>query len=349
MTIPSKMDAIIKKELKKGIWLEKVDVPKPPYGWALIKIKRTSICGSDIHIFEWNEWAQRNVKQGMTIGHEFAGEIVQINCDDTMGFKVGDFVTAEGHVVCGKCKNCRIERQHLCPQTKGIGVNLNGIFAQYAIAPVYNLWKCDPSIPLEEYSVFDPFGNAVHSALSFPLAGEDVLVTGAGPIGILTAAVAKKAGAANVVLTNRSNYRLDLAKKVCPEIVTVNTKEKSLEEVMKGLGIEGGFGVGLEMSGSGESLNLMVKNMIMGGNIALLGVFDHGIPVDWNKIIMGALTLKGIYGREMFKSWQQMNALVKSGLKLGQVITHRLHYTDYLKGFELMASKQCGKVILEWD
>jgi len=348
MKIPAKMNALVKKLPQKGLWLEKVDVPEPPYGWALLKIRKAAICGTDLHIYKWDEWSQRNIKTPMTIGHEFTGEIVKIN-GDPRGFDIGEVVTAEGHVVCGQCYNCRGEQQHLCPNTKGIGVNFPGIYAEYAVVPVHNLWRCNKAVPEEIYCMFDPLGNAVHTALSFPITGEDVLVTGAGPIGIMSAAVAKFAGARSVVLTNTSDWRLGLANKVAPGVHTINTKTGDIEKLMKDLGIKDGFGVGLEMSGAESALSLMVKKVRMGGKIALLGLFGKGAQIDWDKVIFGALTIKGIYGREMFKTWQQMSALVEAGLDLSALITHRMPYTDFEKGFELMESKQCGKVILEWQ
>ena len=348
MKIPTKMKALTKKLPQKGIWLEEVAVPKPPYGWALIRVKKTSICGTDLHIYGWDAWSQRHIKPPMIIGHEFMGEIVEINGDGN-GFKVGDKVTAEGHVVCGRCQNCRCERQHLCPNTKGIGVSMQGIFAEYAIAPVYNLWKCDSAISDDLYAVFDAFGNAVHTALSFPVVAKNVLITGAGPIGIMAAAVVKFAGAKNVVLTNTSDWRLGLANKVCPGVLTINTKTHNIEELMKKHGIENGFDVGLEMSGAQAGLNLLIKNMMMGGSVALLGLFGEGATIDWDKVIFGALNIKGIYGREMFNTWNQMDGLLKGGLKMDAIITDKFHYTDFQKGFELMESKKCGKVILEWN
>jgi threonine 3-dehydrogenase len=283
----------------------------------------------------------------MTIGHEFVGEIVEFGSDNG-GYKIGDLVSAEGHVVCGKCRSCRSGVPHLCPLTQGIGVNIPGIFAEYAVAPVSNLWLCDKDIPEEMYSIFDPFGNATHTALSFPTLGEDVLVTGAGPIGIMAAAIAKFSGARSVVLTNTSDWRLELAQKVVPGIVTVNTKAECLLDVQRKLNIEDGFGVGLEMSGSEIALNDMIKNMRAGGKIALLGLLKQGTIVDWDKIIFGCLTIKGIYGREMYNSWQKMSAMLKGGLDISKIITHHLNYTDFDKGFELMNSKKCGKIVLDW-
>jgi threonine 3-dehydrogenase len=342
-----KMDALVKKSPEKGLWLERVDVPVPAPGEALIKIRKTAICGTDVHIYNWDEWSQRTIPVPMIIGHEFVGEIVEIN-GPSDAFKVGDLVSAEGHIVCGGCRNCRGGARHLCPNTKGIGVNRPGIFGEYAVIPVSNLWLCDRSIPEDMYAIFDPFGNATHTALSFNLVGEDVLVTGAGPIGIMAAAIAKHVGARNVVLTNTSDWRLEFAKTVVPGIITVNTKNEDLRDVQKRLNMTEGFDVGLEMSGSGTALNQMVNNMINGGKIALLGLLPSGTTVNWDKVIFGCLQIKGIYGREMFETWQKMTAMLQSGLDISKIITHRLPYQQFNDGFELMNGKKCGKIILEW-
>ena len=284
----------------------------------------------------------------MVVGHEFVGEIVEMKGkSDT--FKVGDLVSAEGHVVCGHCRNCRTGARHLCPNAKGIGVNRPGIFGEYASIPLSNLWPCDSSIPEEMYAIFDPFGNATHTALAFDLVGEDVLITGAGPIGIMAAAIAKHVGARRVVLTNTSDWRLGLAQEVVPGVVTVNTKNESLEEVRKRLNIDEGFGVGLEMSGSGAALNGMLANMINGGKVAVLGLVKKDTGIDWDKVIFGCLTIQGIYGRKVFDTWQKMTAMLQSGLDISKIITHRLPYTQFEKGFELMNSKKSGKIVLDWS
>lgn len=343
-----KMDALVKLRPERGLWLERVDVPNPGPDEALIKIHKTAICGTDVHIYEWNEWAQQTIKTPMTIGHEFVGEIVEIN-GHSDSFKVGDLVSAEGHVVCNSCRNCRAGRKHLCPNTQGIGVNRTGIFAEYAAIPLSNLWKCDKDIPEELYSIFDPFGNATHTALSYDLVGEDVLITGAGPIGIMAAAICKYAGARKVVITNRSQYRLDLAKKVSPTVITVNTKEQDLKQVMKDNGIKEGFDIGLEMSGNGAALNQMLDCMINGGKIALLGLLPSNTQIDWTKVIFGGMKLKGIYGREVFETWHKMSSMLQGGLDISGIITHRFNYKDFIEGFELMCSGKSGKIVLDWQ
>ncbi len=343
-----KMNAIIKPARQKGLELVRKEVPKIGFGEALVKIHYTAICGTDVHIYDWNEWAQNTIVPPMTIGHEFVGEIVEIKgADDS--FKVGDVVSAEGHVVCGKCRNCRAGRRHLCPNTQGIGVNRDGIFAEYARIPISNLWLCDTnSIPEKMYAIFDPLGNATHTALKYNMTGEDVLITGAGPIGIMAAAISRHLGAKNVVLTDISDYRLELARKVCSSITTVNTKERRLKDVQKEIGMREGFDVGLEMSGSAIAFNEMIDNMIMGGNIAMLGLQGCETKVDWNKIIFNMLTIKGIYGREVFETWHKMTAMLKSGLDISNIITAEIPYTDFETGFEMMHGGKSGKVILDW-
>jgi threonine 3-dehydrogenase len=343
-----KMDALVKKVPEKGLWLERVEMPTPQEGEALIKIHKTAICGTDVHIYNWDEWSQNTIKTPMVIGHEYVGEIVEIN-GKTDAFKVGDIVSGEGHIVCGKCHNCRKGVRHLCPNTQGIGVNRAGIFGEYAVIPLSNLWLCEKDIPEEMYAIFDPLGNAIHTALSYNVVGDDVLITGAGPIGIMAAAIVKFIGARKVVLTNTSDWRLDFAKKLIPGLVTVNTKNENLKDVQKRIGIKEGFDVGLEMSGSGIALGEMIDNMINGGRIALLGLLKPGLGVDWNKIIWNCLNIKGIYGREIFGTWQKMTALLQAGLDISGIITHRLDYTEFEQGFELMNGKKCGKIILNWD
>lgn len=340
-----KMRALVKKYSERGLWEEMVDVPSPKEGEALIKVHKVAICGTDVHIYDWNDWAKATIKTPMIIGHEYVGQIVEIN-GHSKSFKVGDIVSSEGHVVCGKCRNCRAGRFHLCPNTEGIGVNRTGIFAEYACIPLSNLWLCDPSIPEEMYAIFDPYGNATHTALSFEMVGEDVLITGAGPIGIMAAAICKHVGARNVVITDLVDYRLDLAKKVCPSVTAVNTGKVSIDEVKQSLGMKEGFDVGLEMSGNAKALNSMIDNMIHGGKIALLGIQNPGTVVDWNKIVFGCLKIKGIYGREMFETWHKMTTMLQSGLDISSVITHRLNFDDFEKGFELMLSGNSGKIVL---
>ena len=342
-----KMDAIIKPAAQAGLELVRKDIPTIGDGEALVKVHYSAICGTDVHIYEWNDWAQKTIKPPMTIGHEFVGEIVEIK-GNANGFKVGDLVSAEGHVVCGKCRNCRSGKRHLCPNTSGIGVNRDGIFAEYAKIPVSNLWLCDKAIPEKMYAIFDPYGNATHTALKFNTAGENVLITGAGPIGIMAAAICRHVGANNVVLTDISDYRLELAKKVCPSVVTVNTKNVRINQLRNEIGVEEGFDVGLEMSGSAIAFNEMLDNMIMGGKVAMLGLQGPQTTIDWNKMIFNMITLQGIYGREIFETWHKMTAMLKSGLDISNIITGEYNYRDFEKGFEAMMSGKSGKILLDW-
>ncbi len=342
------MDAIIKPSREKGLALVKKEIPKINFGEALVKIHYTAICGTDVHIYDWNEWAQETINAPMTIGHEFVGEIVEIKGSDD-SFKVGDIVSGEGHVVCGKCRNCRAGRKHLCPNTKGIGVNRDGIFAEYAAIPISNLWLCDTkAIPEKMYAIFDPLGNATHTALKFGMVGEDVLITGAGPIGIMAATICRHVGAKNVVLTDISDYRLDLAKTVCPSVTTVNTLRTRIKDVQKEIGMLEGFDIGLEMSGSPIAFNEMIDNMIMGGKIAMLGIQDNKTTINWNKVIFNMITLQGIYGREVFETWHKMTSMLKSGLDISKIITAEVNYKDFEKGFALMHEGKSGKVLLDW-
>lgn len=341
-----KMDALVKKYAEPGLWLEQVEVPTPGEGEVLIKIHKTAICGTDVHIYNWDKWSQETIKTPMTIGHEFVGEIVELG-EGVENLKIGELVSGEGHVVCGKCRNCLAGKRHLCPNTQGIGVNRTGIFSEYVVIPETNIWVCDKDIPEELFSIFDPFGNATHTALSFDLVGEDVLITGAGPIGIMATAIAKHVGARYVVVTDVNDYRLGLAQKM-GATVTVNTTKQPLKEVMKNLGMKEGFDVGLEMSGNKYAFNEMIDNMTHGGRIALLGIQQPDTMVDWNKIVFNGLFLKGIYGREMFETWYKMTSMIKSGLDISPVITHRLDYKDFIEGFEVMRTGKSGKVILNW-
>lgn len=343
----NKMKALVKKYAKPGLWLEEVDMPVIGEQDVLIKMKKTAICGTDVHIYNWDEWSQATIPVPMTIGHEFVGEIVEIG-PGVKDFKVGDLVSGEGHIVCGHCRNCLAGRRHLCKNTMGVGVNRTGIFAEYAAIPMQNVWLCDPSISEDVLSIMDPLGNAVHTALSYDLLGEDVLITGAGPIGIMAAAIAKHAGARHVVVTDVNDYRLDLAKKMGADRV-VNPMKEKLTDVMVELGMKEGFDVGLEMSGNASAFKDMVDNMFHGGKIAMLGIQGPDTPVDWNKVVFNGLFIKGIYGREMFETWYKMTAMLQSGLDVSEVITHRMHYTEFEKGFEIMKSGQSGKVILEWN
>lgn len=341
------MKALVKKYSKPGIWLE--DVPEPEVGMhdVLIKVKKTAICGTDIHIYNWDEWSQKTIPVPMVTGHEFVGEVAAIG-SDVHDVKIGDLVSAEGHVVCGKCRNCLAGRRHLCKDTSGIGVNRPGAFAEYISVPRGNIWKCDPSIPLDVLSIFDPLGNAVHTALKYSVLGEDVLITGAGPIGIMAAAIVRHAGARHVVITDVNPYRLELAKKM-GVTRAVDVTKQTIPEVMKELGMKEGFDVGLEMSGNGKAFSDMLESMFHGGKIALLGIQGPDTKIDWNNIVFNGITLTGIYGREMFETWYLMTSLVQSGLDISPIITHRFHYTDYLEGFEIMKSGKSGKVILDWE
>ncbi|MDD4540541.1 MAG: L-threonine 3-dehydrogenase, partial [Eubacteriales bacterium] len=305
------------------------------------------ICGTDLHIYNWDEWSRKNIKPPLVIGHEYVGRVVEVG-SMVSTIEVGDLVSGEGHIVCGVCRNCRAGRRVLCPNTKGVGVNRDGAFAEYIVIPEQNVVKILDGVPEDIVALFDPFGNAVHTALMFPLVGEDVLVTGAGPIGIMAAAVARFCGARNVVLTDIMTERLELAHKVVPDIRTVNTTQEDLRDLMPELKMTEGFDIGLEMSGSASALNEMIDTMITGGKIAMLGFQKAGTTVDWNKVVMGSLTLRGIYGRDMFETWYKMMALVQAGLDLSPIITHRFDFRDYEKGFTAMNSGKSGKVLLDW-
>ena len=340
------MKALVKKLPEKGLWL--MDVPEPdvtPNG-VKIKIHKTAICGTDLHIYNWDEWSQRTIETPRIIGHEYVGEIVEVGKNVT-NWKVGELVSGEGHIVCGKCRNCLAGHGHLCRETVGVGVNRDGAFAEYLVIPQENVRRCEPGIPEEMYSIFDPFGNAVHTALSFNLTGEDVLITGAGPIGIMAAAVCKFVGARNVVITDINDARLELARKLGIKH-TVNTAKEDLSEIMSKILIKEGFDVGLEMSGSEIAFNTMIDNMVHGGRIALLGLLKSDAKVDWSKIIFNGLIIKGIYGREMHETWYKMSALLQGGLDITNIITHRMSVLDFEQGFEAMNSGKSGKVILDW-
>jgi len=340
------MKALVKKTPGEGIWMEDVPMPKIGLTDILIKVKKTAICGTDVHIYLWNEWAQRTIKTPMVIGHEFVGEIVEIG-KDVKGWKVGERVSAEGHIVCGECRACKAGKRHLCPNTKGIGVNRQGCFAEYVSVPATNVWKVHPSVPDDIAAIFDPYGNATHTALSFDVVGEDVLVTGAGPIGIMAAAIARHNGARNVVLTDVNDWRLGLARRLGIEN-TVNVAKQSLKDSMESLGMVGGFDVGLEMSGSPQAFAQMLENMYNGGRVALLGLLPNGAGIDWDKVIFKGLFLKGIYGREIFETWYKMEAMIRSGLDISPIITHRFAFDDFQKGFDAMVSGESGKVVLSF-
>ena len=340
------MKALVKKYPQVGLWFE--DVPEPQIGVndVKIKIRKTAICGTDLHIYNWDAWSQKTIETPRVIGHEYVGEIVQIGAN-VHHWKVGDLVSGEGHIVCGKCRNCLAGNGHLCKETVGVGVNRDGAFAQYLVIPQENVRRCEKDIPEEMYAIFDPFGNAVHTALSFDLTGEDVLITGAGPIGIMAAAVCKFVGARRVVITDIKDERLELARQLGIQH-TVNTMTQSLDDVMQELGIREGFDVALEMSGSEIAFNTIIDHMIHGGRIALLGLLRDDTKIDWSKVIFNGLIIKGIYGRQMHETWYKMSAMLQGGLDISKIITHRMPVTDYEKGFAAMNSGQCGKVILDW-
>ena len=340
------MKALVKREAKPGLWLEEVPVPTIGINDVLIRIDRTGICGTDLHIFKWDAWAQKTIPVPMVVGHEFVGEIVDVG-SNVKDFFPGEIVSGEGHVVCGHCRNCLAGRRHLCKDTQGVGVNRPGAFAEYISLPMTNVWHHNPTIDRDIASIFDPLGNAVHTALSFDCLGEDVLITGAGPIGAMAAAVVRHAGARHVVVTDVNPYRLDLAKRM-GATVALNIKERTLQDVQAELGLREGFDVGLEMSGSPDALQSMLANMCHGGKIAMLGIPAEPIAIDWNTVVFNMLTIKGIYGREMYETWYKMTVMIESGLDISPVITHRMPYTDFEQGFEAMRSGQSGKVILKW-
>jgi threonine 3-dehydrogenase len=340
------MKALVKKKAGPGLWLE--DVPVPSFGNndLLVRIKKTAICGTDLHIYKWDEWSQRTIKTPMVIGHEFVGE-VEAKGVNVAGFEVGERVSGEGHIVCGICRSCRAGRRHLCTNAVGIGVNRDGCFAEYLALPVSNAWHVHPDIPSETAAYFDPYGNATHAALSFDLVGEDVLITGAGPIGLISAAIAKHVGARNVVVTDVNDYRLGLAVKM-GATRTVHVGRTSIRDCMRELGMIG-FDVGLEMSGNGAAFETMLESMHHGGRIAILGILPGKTRIDWDQVIFKGLTLKGIYGREIFETWYKMQTMLQSGLDITGVLTHRFPFHEFQKGFDVMLSGQCGKVILELD
>ncbi len=339
------MKALVKKEPKHGLCMEDVPVPQVGGNDVLIKIDRTAICGTDIHIFNWDRWAQKTIKTPLVIGHEFVGTVAEVggNVDDV---KLGELVSGEGHIVCGRCRNCLAGRRHLCTDPKCIGVNRNGAFAEYLSIPVSNVWHCDPNIPRDVLACFDPFGNAVHTTLSFNLVGEDVLITGAGPIGCMAVAVAKSAGARYVVITDVNPYRLELAQRMGPTL-TLDARSRKIKDAVEELGMKEGFDVGLEMSGNPAAFKDMLANMCHGGKIALLGIMPE-TAIDWDYVVFNGLTIKGIYGREMYETWYKATMLIQGGLDLTSLITHRFDYTQYAEAFEAMRSGNSGKIILSW-
>jgi threonine 3-dehydrogenase len=342
-----KMRAIAKLAPGPGLQLTEVPVPTPGVNDVLIKIKKTSICGTDVHIYNWDAWAEKTIHTPMVIGHEFVGTIEAVGAN-VVGFTPGDLVDGEGHIVCGQCRNCLAGRRHLCKDTKGVGVNRDGAFAEYLCIPASNAVHVDPAIPLDVLSCFDPLGNATHTALQYDLVGEDVLITGAGPIGCMATAIAQQAGARKVVVTDVNPDRLALATRM-GATRTVDVSRENLADVQRSIGMKEGFDVGLEMSGSPAALNAMIDNMAHGGRIALLGIIPGATAVDWNKVVFNMLTIRGIYGREMYETWYKMTSLIQRGLDISPVITHRFPFTDFQTGFDLMRSGRSGKIILNWD
>jgi threonine 3-dehydrogenase len=340
------MKALVKSQRAPGIWLENVPEPKVGHNDVKIRIRKTAICGTDIHIYSWDSWAQKTIPVPMAVGHEYSGEIVEIG-SEVQGFKVGDRVSGEGHITCGYCRNCRAGRRHLCRNTTGVGVNRAGSFADYLVIPAFNAFKLPESITDEVASILDPFGNATHTALSFNLVGEDVLITGAGPIGIMATAIARFVGARHIVVTDVNDFRLGLAKRMGASRA-INVARESLDATMKDLGMQEGFDVGLEMSGNPSAFRDLLRTMHHGGNVALLGIPPDNTSIDWNEVIFKGLVIKGVYGREMFETWYKMAAMLQSGLDITPIITHRLPLSEYREGFEIMKSGQSGKVILDW-
>jgi threonine 3-dehydrogenase len=340
------MFALVKTRPGKGLELVKVPIPKVGYGEVLIRIRKTAICGTDLHIYNWDEWSQKNIVPPLTIGHEYVGVIEELG-EGVEGLKVGQRVSGEGHITCGHCRNCRGGNAQWCKYTKGVGVNRDGAFAQYLCLPAKNVVPMDESLPEDVVAFFDAYGNATHTALEFDVVGEDVLVTGAGPIGIMAAAICKKNGARQVIITDVNEYRLDLARKL--GLFAINVGENDLGEVMRSHHMVEGFDVALEMSGSDAALHQLLDHMRNGGKVALLGIFARDAQIDWNQVIFKGLTLQGIYGRKMYETWYKMAAMVESGLDLTPIITHRFHYTDFEKGFAAMNTGKSGKVILSWE
>jgi threonine 3-dehydrogenase len=341
------MQALVKRQAEQGLWLEEVPLPEVGINDVLIKVKRTAICGTDLHIYNWDAWARKTIEVPMVVGHEFVGEIARVGAN-VNDFRPGQIVSGEGHVVCGRCRNCMAGRRHLCAFTSGIGVNRPGAFAEYLVLPMSNVWEHRPGIDLDVAALFDPFGNAVHTALKYDLLGEDVLITGAGPIGVMAAAVCRHAGARHVVITDVIDRRLALGAKL-GATRTVNVTRETLADVQRELGMDEGFDVGLEMSGSPAAFNDMLDSMCHGGKIAILGIPGEPFAIDWNKVVFNMLTLKGIYGREMYETWYKMSVLIESGLDISPVITHRLDYREFQHGFDVMNSGEASKVILNWD
>ena len=341
------MWALVKEKPEVGLWMKRVPIPEVGANDVKIKIHKNAICGTDVHIYQWNDWAQHTIPVGLTAGHEYVGEIVEVG-EGVQGFKIGDLVSGEGHITCGACRNCLEGHKENCKDAKGVGVNRNGAFAEYLVIPQSNVWPCNPNIEEELYAIFDPFGNATHTALSYDVLGEDVLITGAGPIGIMAAAIAKFSGARHIVVTDFNDYRLDLALKLGATRV-VDLKKEKLTDVMNEIGMTEGFDVGFEMSGNGHALSDMIHNMKHGGKIALLGIHGREAVVDLETVIFNGLNIRGIYGRKVWDTWYKMSTMIQAGLDISPIITHRFDIRDYEKGFEAMISGQSGKVILDWS
>ena len=340
------MQALVKKKREPGLWLDEVPVPGVGINDVLVKIHKASICGTDVHIWNWDAWSQKTIPVPMTIGHEFVGTVAALG-NNVTDLEVGDVVSGEGHIVCGRCRNCLAGRRHLCHKTSGVGVNRPGAFAEYLCIPVTNVWHADPAIPMDLLAIFDPFGNATHTALSFPVLGEDVLITGAGPVGIMATAIVRHAGARHVVVTDRNPYRLELARRMGATIAH-NIQDGPVAGIQERLGMKEGFDVGLEMSGSGDALKELLANMCHGGKIALLGIPTTDLAIDWTTVIFNMITLKGIYGREMYETWYMMQSMLQTGLDISPIITHRFHYTQFEEAFEVMHSGNAGKVVMDW-
>ena len=340
------MKALVKRKSESGLWMEDVAVPSIGINDVLIKVEKTAICGSDVHIYDWDAWAQKTIPVPLVIGHEFVGLVAEIG-DNVHDFHPGDLVSGEGHIVCGHCRNCLAGRRHLCMNTSGIGINRDGAFAEYVSVPVTNVWFCDPNIPAEILAFLDPLGNAAHTALSFDVLGEDVLITGAGPIGIMATAIARHAGARHIVVTDVNSYRLELAATMGATRVVDVTRE-DLEQVTADLGMKEGFDVGMEMSGNGDAFKQMLAHMCHGGKVALLGIQEAALEIDWNDVIFNGLTIKGIYGREMYETWYKVTSMLQTGLDVAPVLTHRFDFLDFEEAFQVMRSGNSGKVIMNW-
>jgi threonine 3-dehydrogenase len=340
------MKALVKSRPEPGIWMEEIPEPRVGHNDVLVRVRKTAICGTDLHIYNWDAWAQKTIPVPMAVGHEFCGEIVEIG-GEVSGFKAGDRISGEGHITCGYCRNCRAGRRHLCRNTVGVGVNRPGCFAEYVSIPAANAFKLTPAINDDIAAILDPFGNATHTALSFDLVGEDVLITGAGPIGIMAAAIARFVGARHVVITDVNDYRLELARRMGASLA-LNVRRDSLDTAMRQLGMEEGFDVGFEMSGNPTALREMLGSMVHGGSVALLGIPPGETAIDWNQVIFKGLVIKGIYGSEMFETWYKMSSLLQSGLNISPVITHHLPAKEFRQAFETLNGGQSGKIILDW-